>query len=175
VGRITAETTVPQLQEFLQQGGAIITLGGSTALAEHLGLPVSDFLVGEDGNPLRSEEFFVPGSLLEVQVEHNSPVTQGLADSLIVNYDRSPVFALGPGGQEVHSLAVYADEHPLRSGWAWGQEKLQGGVAMAQAEVGEGTLFLFGPQITFRGQPHGSYPLLFNGILLSTARQTTLR
>ena len=46
---------------------------------------------------------------------------------------------------------------------------------MAQAEVGQGTLLLFGPQVTFRGQPHGNYPLLFNGILLSHSRETTLR
>ncbi len=175
VGRVTAETTIPQLRDFLEQGGLIIALEGSTSLAEQLGLPVRNFLVDGDGNPLRSEEFYVPGSLLEVQLEHTSPVTQGLGDSLIVNYARSPVFALEPGARDVRPLAVYADEHPLRSGWAWGQEKLQGGVAMAQATVGEGTLLLFGPQVTFRGQPHGNYPLLFNGILLSRAQQTTLR
>lgn len=175
VGRITADTTIPRIRDFLEQGGLVITMEGSTALAEQLGLPVRDFLVDEDGNPLRSEEFYVPGSLLEVEVEHTSPVTQGLGDSLIVNYARSPVFALVPGAGNVQPLAVYADEHPLRSGWAWGQEKLQGGVAMAQAEVGRGTLLLFGPQVTFRGQPHGNYPLLFNGILLSHSRETTLR
>jgi hypothetical protein len=28
--------------------------------------------------------------------------------------------------------------------------------------VGKGTLYLFGPEITFRAQPHGTFKLLFN-------------
>ena len=54
---------------------------------------------------------------------------------------------------------------PLRSGWAWGQEHLEGGVAIAEAKVGKGKLALFGPQILFRGQPHGTFKFLFNGIV----------
>jgi hypothetical protein len=87
----------------------------------------------------------------------------------IVNFARSPVFRVEPGATELEVLSAYRDETPLRSGWAWGQEKLQGGAAMLKATVGEGTLYMFGPQITFRGQPHDTYPLLFNGILLSNA------
>jgi hypothetical protein len=33
--------------------------------------------------------------------------------------------------------------------------------------MGKGHLFLFGPEITFRGQPHGTFKFLFNGIYLS--------
>jgi hypothetical protein len=41
---------------------------------------------------------------------------------------------------------------------------------MAQVQVGRGTLYLFGPEITFRAQPHGTFKLLFNGILLGGGR-----
>jgi hypothetical protein len=44
-----------------------------------------------------------------------------------------------------------------------------------EAEVGTGTLFLFGPQVTYWGQTHATYPFVFNGILLSTAKDATLR
>jgi len=37
-------------------------------------------------------------------------------------------------------------------------------VAAAEARVGLGTLYLFGPEITFRSQPHGTYKFLFNSI-----------
>jgi len=174
MGSVTAETTIPQLKAFLEAGGTIITMEGSTSLAYHLGLPVRDFLVDEDGNPLRSEEFFVPGSLLEVERQGDPPVMQGMEENFIVNFARSPVFALEPGATGVRPLAVYQSATPLRSGWAWGQEKLQGGVAMAEATVGQGTLYLFGPQITFRGQPYETFPLLFNGIFLSAARSADL-
>jgi hypothetical protein len=175
MGSVTAETTVPQLRSFLEGGGTIIAIEGSTNLGYQLGLPIRDFLVDENGVPFRSEEFFVPGSLLEVERQGNSLVTEGLDEAFIVNFARSPVFGIDAGAAGVRPLAVYADKTPLRSGWAWGQEKLQGGVAMLEADVGAGTLYLFGPQITFRGQPHETFPLVFNGILLGAARQSTLR
>ena len=53
---------------------------------------------------------------------------------------------------------------PLRSGWAWGQNYLEGGTAAIEASVGRGKLYLFGPEITFRAQPHGTFKFLFNGI-----------
>ncbi len=175
LGSISAQTTVPQLREFLEDGGTIITLEGSTSLGYHLGLPIRNFLTDEEGTPLASQEFFVPGSLLEVRLQGESLVTQGLNETLIVNFARSPVFGLESGAAGVRSLAVYEDETPLRSGWAWGQEQLLGGVAMLEADVGDGTIYLFGPQITYRGQTHETFPLVFNGILLSSAQETTLR
>jgi hypothetical protein len=174
LGSVTAETTVPRLREFLEAGGTIITLEGSTSLAYHLGLPVSDYLVDEEGNPLRPEEFFVPGSLLEVSEVTESPVMAGMPGSFIVNFARSPVFSVETEAPGLRVLAGYG-ANSLRSGWAWGQEKLQGGAALVEADVGEGTLYLFGPQVTFRGQPHETFPLVFNGVLLSAAREANLR
>jgi hypothetical protein len=40
-------------------------------------------------------------------------------------------------------------------------------VAVVDASVGKGSLFLFGPEITFRAQPHGTFKFLFNGIYLA--------
>jgi len=83
-------------------------------------------------------------------------------------FDESPVFRIDPGavaGGTVRPLAWFASAQPLRSGWAWGQTYLEDGIAAAEAKVGKGTLYLFGPEITFRAQPHGTFKLLFNGIL----------
>jgi hypothetical protein len=35
------------------------------------------------------------------------------------------------------------------------------------APVGRGTLYLFGPEILFRAQSHGTFKLLFNAVLLA--------
>jgi hypothetical protein len=35
-------------------------------------------------------------------------------------------------------------------------------VAAFMAPVGSGRLYAFGPEITFRGQSHGTFKLLFN-------------
>ena len=69
----------------------------------------------------------------------------------------------------METLAWFDNKTPLRSGWAWGQENLEGGVAMIDAKIGKGRLALFGPEILFRGQPHGTFKLLFNGIVQAGA------
>jgi hypothetical protein len=48
------------------------------------------------------------------------------------------------------------------SGWAWGETYLKNGVVAFEAKVGKGKLYAFGPEITFRGQAHGTFKLLFN-------------
>src|SRR5262249_16560174 len=62
-------------------------------------------------------------------------------------------------------IAWFDGKTPLRSGWAWGQEHLDGGTAIVDARVGQGRLVAFGPQILFRGQPHGTFKFFFNGIV----------
>ena len=88
-----------------------------------------------------------------------------------VFFDDSPAFRLGSdaASRGVRRIAWFETDAPLRSGWAWGQQYLKDATAMAQAQVGRGTMYLFGPEITFRAQPHGTFKLLFNGILLGGA------
>jgi hypothetical protein len=52
---------------------------------------------------------------------------------------------------------------------------LQDGVAVVDAPVGKGRLLLFGPEITFRAQPHGTFKFLFNGIFYGGAESVTLQ
>jgi hypothetical protein len=170
LGRITEQRTVPQLKQFVEQGGSIVTIGSSTQLAYMLGLPVSNALVertptgGE--RALAADKFYVPGSILSVAVDSTSPVAAGEPSRLDVFYDNSPVFRLEPNAQlkGVRPVAWFDSDKPLRSGWAWGQNYLEGSVAIAEAKVGQGRLYLFGPEITFRAQPHGTFKFLFNGI-----------
>jgi hypothetical protein len=169
-GRVTVEKTIPQLKAFLEAGGRVIAIGSSTVLARHLGLPVETQLTerGADGqeHPVPQTKFYVPASLLQVSVDTTATSALGLGGTAIVMFDESPILKLGADapGKGVRSVAWYANATPLRSGWAWGQSYLNGGVAAAEAKVGQGTLYLFGPEITFRSQPHGTYKFLFNSI-----------
>jgi hypothetical protein len=36
---------------------------------------------------------------------------------------------------------------------------------MIDAKIGKGRLAMFGPQVLFRGQAHGTFKLVFNGIV----------
>ncbi|MFQ5536729.1 MAG: M14 family metallopeptidase [Gemmatimonadota bacterium] len=166
MGRVTVEKTVPRILEFARNGGAVIAIGSSASLAVHAGLPVADHLV-RDGRRLTREEYFTPGSILEMKVEGVSPLTHGLGERVNVLFSHSPTFALDEeeaARRGVLKIGWFDTSHPLKSGWAWGQEYLEGGVAALEAPYGKGRLFIFGPKITFRSQPHGTFPFLFNGI-----------
>ncbi|HEU4629613.1 MAG TPA: M14 metallopeptidase family protein [Gemmatimonadaceae bacterium] len=169
LGSITVAKTVPQLKQFAEAGGTIITVGSSTVLGEHFGLPMSNHLVEKTASgekELTNEQFYIPGSLLEVAVDSTLPIAHGMPDSAIVMFDNSPVYTLGANAaqQGLRPIAWFDTPTSLRSGWAWGQERLDKGVAAAVADVGKGKLYMFGPEITFRAQPHGTFKFLFNGI-----------
>ena len=126
--------------------------------------------------PLPISKYFVPGSILQVKVDTTNPLAYGLPEKLDVYFNRSPVFGLRPESvfTKVKPVAWFDTDKPLRSGWAWGQHYLKGGIAVVEANIGKGKLFLFGPEITFRAQPHGTFKFLFNGIYYGTATSITL-
>jgi hypothetical protein len=83
-------------------------------------------------------------------------------------FERNPVFKLLPGADSVVTkLAWFDNPAPLHSGWALGQELLDGGVAALSVRVGKGTLLMYGPEILQRAQPHATFKLLFNAIVES--------
>jgi hypothetical protein len=173
IGNMTVAKTVPQIKTFLEQGGTVLSIGSSTTLASHLKLPIVDALVENTttgSRALPQDKFYVPGSVLEVSVDPSHPLAYGMDTRADVFFDHSPVFKLLPDAalKGVKPVAWYASDKPLRSGWAWGQHYLQGGVAVAEATVGKGRLFLYGPEVTFRAQPHGTL-FFFNGIYYGPA------
>ncbi len=180
-GQLSAAKSAPMLKKFMEQGGTVLSIGTSTSLGEMLGLPVASALIERSPTgverPLPAEKFYVPGSVLSVAVNNELGLAAGSPDSVDVLFDNSPAFRLAPDAdlKGVKPVAWYDSTHPLRSGWAWGQSYLDGAVAIAQAKVGQGELYLFGPEITFRAQPHGTFRFLFNGIYDAGERQTDRR
>jgi hypothetical protein len=90
-----------------------------------------------------------------------------LDEHVDVFFNNSPVFKLADEATGVKPIAWFDTNRPLRSGWAWGQQYLASGITMAEADVGSGKLYLFGPEILNRGQPHGTFKLFFNSLYLS--------
>lgn len=176
LGSVTREKTVPQLLEFLNDGGTIIAIGTSVAMGKHAGLPIANHLVDASGRPLPEEKFYIPGSILKVRVDNALPIAYGMPEQVDVFFDNSPVMKLLPEAADsgVRRVAWFESAEPLRSGWAWGQEYLKDGVAAVEATVGRGKLFLFGPEILNRGQPHGTFKFFFNGIYLAGASEATV-
>jgi len=174
-GALSTEVTLPAIKQFLNDGGTVITVGRATSLGYELGLPIENHLVvrspGQPDRALAGEQYYVPGSILRVAVDTTAAVDAGLPGKLDVFFDNSPVFRLKPdaGLKGTKADAWFDSATPLRSGWAWGQNYLEGGAAVVEANYGKGKVYLFGPEITFRGQPHGTFKFLFNGIYAPTS------
>jgi hypothetical protein len=83
-------------------------------------------------------------------------------DQVDVMFDSSPAFKVSGNGMVIGSYTV---DKPLRSGWAWGQQKLKGLAAFVEVPVGRGVVYLYGPEVNFRAQPSQTMKLMFNAIL----------
>ncbi len=170
LGRVTVAESVPQVAAFAKAGGTVIGVGSSSLIGAEMGLPVQNALVepGPDGKPrpLPGTKFYIPGSLLWAEVDTTRPVAFGLPSRMDVFFDASPAFKVGAGATAV---AGYKGQDVLHSGWAWGQKALDGTTAVAEADLGRGKVFLFGPEITMRGQPALSFKFLFNALYYGPA------
>jgi hypothetical protein len=169
-GRVTAERTLPQIKSFIEQGGTVIAIGESaTNLARYLQLPIENHLV-ENSTPLPRTKFYVPGSVLSARVDIAQPLAHGMTEHTDVFFENSPVFKLGADAAAgIKVVARFDSKTPLRSGWAWGQQYLDGGVVALEAPVGKGKVLLFGLPILKRAQPHSTFKFLFNGIYYGAA------
>ena len=162
--------TAATYRKFLESGGIVIASGSASGVGAAIGLPMKDYLVsrapGEADKHLASDDYFVPGSILRAAVDTKSIATAGMPDHVDIFYKNDPVYRLLPdaAAKGVKPVAWFDTDKPLRSGWAWGQNYLEGGTIGAEASVGSGKLFMFSPDITFRGQPHESFKFLFNSI-----------
>jgi hypothetical protein len=182
-GNISAERTIPALKAFLAQGGTVLAIGSSaTNLAAHLDLGLTNHLVEKSSSgqptttPLPPSKYFVPGSVLDMRVDVSNPVAHGLSERTNVFFDESPVWAMTPAAasQGIRRIAWYDSPTPLVSGWAWGQAALENGLAVVEAPVGPGRVVLFAPEILQRGQPHGTFKLLFNSLYYPTGTRTKM-
>ena len=167
LGSLTVARTIPQLQEFLNAGGTILAIGSATDLGIQLQLPVANALVDSVGRPLPRTRFYVPGSILSMRVDTTAALAQGLRPVTDFYFDNAPAFRLLPAAESrgIKRIVWIDGAAPLRSGWAWGQRYLSGVTEVLQAPVGKGMLVLYGPDPYFRSQPHGTFKLLFNGLL----------
>ncbi len=159
------------VRKFVEAGGVVIAAGSAAeSVAATLRLPVTEYLIdrqpGQPDRALGPDKFYVPGSVLRVAVDPAAPSAAGAADHVDVFFNNSPVFRLQPdaAARGVRPVMWFDTATPLRSGWAWGQNYLEGGTTAFEATVGQGRAYVFGPEITFRAQPHGTFKFLFNAI-----------
>ncbi|PTQ08290.1 peptidase [Sphingomonas oleivorans] len=176
LGKVSDDRTVPQIDAFARAGGTVVTIGGATRLAPLLKAPLQPALVKETAGKvekLDTKEFFIPGALLRAKVDSAQPLAYGMPAEVDLFFDRSQSFRTVGDAAGVARISWFDQPRPLRSGWALGQEKLQGTTAVADVDIGRGKLFVMGPEVVQRAQPYATFKFLFNGLLYGPAVAAT--
>jgi hypothetical protein len=177
VGGVGAEGAA-QLHRFVQAGGWLLAFDAAVDFAiAQLGLPVRNAV-----KDLASSDFFIPGSLLRIDVDPADPLGYGMPTQAVAMFAGSQVLQVVPPAstgerrapRDVATVARYAARDFLVSGWTMGGEThLAGRPALVRAPVGQGQVVLIAFTPHFRGQPRNTYKLLFNPLFASTVRGTT--
>jgi hypothetical protein len=158
---------VKGLRDFVETGGTLIFLNRASNFAiEQFKLPLRNVVGG-----LARTDFYVPGSILRIELDTTHPLTSGMPKETIAWAEDSPVFEVtnDPGAtvpaSNVHVIASYpADKDPLLSGWLLGGDLIKGKAALVEVIMGKGRVILFGFRPQYRAQSLASYPLFFNAL-----------
>jgi hypothetical protein len=177
VGGIGSEGII-KLQNFVRDGGTLICIDSSCNLPiEYFNIPVRNVVRNKP-----SKEFYCPGSILRIWIDNKHPVGYGTPEWISGYFARSQAFELiessknenndhrGPDVRfPAHVIARYSDTVLLESGWIRGEKLIMDKPAIVEVQYGRGKIILFGFRVQHRGQPHGTFRLLFNAILYSTS------
>jgi hypothetical protein len=159
---MSPEDRVKAIADFVNAGGTIVCFNRASAQAiAALKLPLSTVTTGD------RTQFFVGGSILQVNVDNTQRVTAGMPAQAGVFFDNGPIFETGADFKGA-VLAKYQDSgSPLMSGFLQGEKYLQGKVAAVDVEMGSGHVVLLGFRPQWRGQPFGTFRMIFNAAIFT--------
>jgi len=156
---------VQAIHDFVQAGGTLVTLTEANDLAiQALDLPLRNRLDG-----LKPQDYYIPGSILRLDVDAAQPVAAGMPRQSTAWVERGAM-AFDTTDPSVRVIARYGQGTPLLSGWALGQQHIAGQPALVEVPVGKGRVILFGFRPQYRAQTVATYPLLFNALAAGGSR-----
>ena len=161
------------LQKFVEEGGTLICLNSSFQLPIDLfKLPLRDI-----SRNYPSTEFFLPSSILKVDVDTTHPIAYGMENTADILSYGSPVFEFLDEEKtqtlltDVKVVARYPNGNPFRSGRLIGDTVLHNKPALIEVGRGEGRIILFGFRPQNRAQTHGTFMLFFNSLYYGAAKE----
>ena len=157
---------VENIRAFVEGGGTLITFNSSARYA----IETFDLPVHNDVGTLKRDLFFIPGSLLQTNVDNHHPIGYGYGDEASIFFRRSPVFTAQAG----RTVVRYPMENPLLSGWLNGDNYMYNKSAIVDVPQGDGKVILIGFPVQYRAQSYGTFRFLFNAIHYGPARLTRL-
>jgi hypothetical protein len=159
------EAGLDALKDFVDAGGTVVAMGDATGLfIKHWPLPVRNVADG-----LKQDEYLIPGSILNLQVDTTHPMAWGMARDTYAYFSRNPVFTLTDGfqSQSASVAARYPNQDLRVSGWVRGADHVVGHAAAVQVDFEQGgRIVLLGLRPQHRAQTHATFKLLFNALLM---------
>lgn len=147
------------VKSFVEGGGRVVAIESATDFVRDLfELGIRDVTAD-----LPAAEFYIPGSILRLELASGSEVTEGTPDEVAAWYWRSSM-AYQVDDDRLRVVARYGEGDPLLSGWVLGGAHVAGRPAILEGDVGLGSVVLFGFQPNYRAQSMATWPLLFNAI-----------
>ncbi|MEE2898586.1 MAG: M14 family zinc carboxypeptidase [Gemmatimonadota bacterium] len=150
---------VAAVEAFVQNGGRVIAIEAATDFVVDL----FDLDVSNATRGLSNSDFYIPGSILRLELDASSEINEGMSNEMSSWYWRSSM-AYEVNDPRIRVAARYGSGDPLLSGWVLGGERIAGKPAILEADIGEGSVVLFGFQPNYRAQTVATWPLLFNAI-----------
>jgi len=146
-----------QLKEFASTGGVLVFLNEASEYAiSRLGVQAKTV------TPARgeSDQFYSPGSLLNVKIDQRSKLAYGLPAEMTIWSEHSPAWETA-----LPVVARYPESGVLASGWLVGEKVIAGRAALVDAPIGEGRAILFGMRPQYRAQSYLAFKMFFNALV----------
>ena len=158
---VLTQDDLAAFEAFVRGGGTVVCFNSAYRFAiQQFKLPVKN---AADG--LRSQDFFLRGSIVQVTVDPTHPVMAGMQEQAAVFVDNSPVFETLEGFQGKVLAKYQQTGSPLLSGYLIGEKYLQGKAAALDVELGQGHVVLIGFRPEWRDQPFGTFRVIFNSAI----------
>jgi hypothetical protein len=165
-----------KIMKWVNEGGLILSWGNSTDLFE--GLHTIEISKTETeqfrlpykniGPELAKKGLYAPGTLMNIKLIANHPLTFGMPQNTKIFSRGTPVFTTSVPNFDMDRRIIgsYVKTNIVASGFAQKDELLEDKAVMIWLKKGKGQLVLYGFNPQFRSNTHGSYKLLFNALLL---------
>ncbi len=165
-----------KIVKFINDGGTVISWGQSTKLflstlsfkygkdkTEQFNLPVSDISSG-----LRNRGLYCPGSLVNIKLLENHPLTLGMEKEIGVFFRGRPVFATRVPSFDMDRRVIgyFPQRNILKSGYCENCNLLENHSILVWLKKNRGQLIMLGFNPQFRASTPVSYKLIFNSILM---------
>ena len=152
---------VRAIDAFVRGGGTLVCFNRSALFAiDQLHLPVKNAVAG-----VKRQDFFTGGSIVSVEVDAAHPLMAGMPERAPVFVDASPVFDTLDGFKGEVLARYQTAGSPLMSGYLTGEKYMHGKAAALSMPLDRGRVVLVGFRPQWRGQPFGTFRVIFNAVL----------